>query len=326
MRLSLVLLAGFVMLFGFVGPVAAADGDAIEMSGEIDGRGLLLAECGDKPVHRIQLTVVVDKDGVGRGTLALDTTPREVDEFGLPKAVDARPPLKLELALKFVKKKTVQMRPAGPPEAEVEFWLYELKGPKITSNLTVAFEGRDWSYGRFMVAEKDGTGRIAVTLRRPEPPHTIPCHPGCFPAGTPIETPDGPKPVEAVRLGDTITTIGPDGAAGKGKVAAIFVTTNRLIDVHTEGGKTLVTTETQPLSLDGNGGGLRAAGQLKAGDRIQTWEGGGRRAAVVRSVAPAGREARVYNLVLGDPVLFVANGFLARSKPPAPGANDPVQP
>jgi len=38
----------------------------------------------------------------------------------------------------------------------------------------------------------------------------------------------------------------------------------------------------------------------------------------VTAVADTGRQSRVYNLVLGDPVLFVAGGFLARSKPPAP--------
>jgi hypothetical protein len=115
-------------------------------------------------------------------------------------------------------------------------------------------------------------------------------------------------------------------------VAAVFVTTNRLVTVKTDDGATLLTTETQPLSLEPGApgapaaGGLRPAGELKPGDRVQTWDGRERRAAVVKSVAPAGREARVYNLVLGDPTLFVAGGFLARSKPPTAGANDRVVP
>ena len=47
--------------------------------------------------------------------------------------------------------------------------------------------------------------------------------------------------------------------------------------------------------------------------------------AVVSAVKSAGREGRVFNLVLGEPVLFVAGGFLARSKPPAPAIN-PTKP
>jgi len=37
-------------------------------------------------------------------------------------------------------------------------------------------------------------------------------------------------------------------------------------------------------------------------------------------VSLTGREEQVFNLILEDPALFVANGFLARSKPPAPAA------
>jgi hypothetical protein len=102
-------------------------------------------------------------------------------------------------------------------------------------------------------------------------------------------------------------------------VAAVFVTRNRLLAVVTEGG-TLTTTETQPLATAD--GGLRAAGDLKPGDRIHSWDGQKRRTVAVRSVVTTDREARVLNLVLDEPVLFVAGGFLARSKPPA----DPLPP
>jgi len=64
---------------------------------------------------------------------------------------------------------------------------------------------------------------------------------------------------------------------------------------------------------------------LKAGDRIHSWDGRRRRAVVVRSVSSTGRYERVFNLVLDEPVLFVAGGFLARRKPPAP-ATDPTKP
>jgi hypothetical protein len=77
----------------------------------------------------------------------------------------------------------------------------------------------------------------------------------------------------------------------------------------------LITTATQPLSLaDGK---FRAAGELKAGDRIHVWVKGEQQSVPVKSAVATEREAPVYNVVLGEPVRFVANGFVARSKPPA---------
>ncbi len=85
----------------------------------------------------------------------------------------------------------------------------------------------------------------------------------------------------------------------------------------------ILSADTQPLSLVD--GGLRAAGELKPGDRIHSWDGQERGTIAVRSVTATDREAQVFNLVLGEPVLFIADGILARSKPPA-SANDPTQP
>jgi hypothetical protein len=151
-------------------------------------------------------------------------------------------------------------------------------------------------------------------LKAPKP-LTKPCHPGCFPAGTPIRTPTGPQPVERVREGDLVMVVGPDGTASLAKVASVFTTKNRLVEVRTEAGN-LVTTETQPLALAD--GGLRAASELMAGDRVFRWDGRERLAVTVQSVSSTGREGPVFNLILGDPGIFVANGFLVRSKPPAP--------
>jgi hypothetical protein len=109
----------------------------------------------------------------------------------------------------------------------------------------------------------------------------------------------------------------PDGDRLQGKVTSIFVTKNRLFEIRTDAGS-LLTTHTQPFSIAG--GKLRTAGELKAGDRIYRWNGGERRTVTVTSVSATGQEERVYNLILGDPAIFVANGFLARSKPPAPVA------
>ena len=179
MLLTISILAmAFAALAPAATPAAEPEKVAVKLSsGEIDGGGLSLAE-SDKPVYRIHLTAKLDKKGEGSGTLLLDRTPRKVDEFGLPEAAAALPPVKLECSLKFVKKKKLPpvlpvlpaafAVPTTPPEAGVECRLFEITGPNITSRLTLAIEGGDWSSARFLVSDKDGKGRIAVSLQRAE--------------------------------------------------------------------------------------------------------------------------------------------------------------
>jgi hypothetical protein len=181
-------------------------------------------------------------------------------------------------------------------------------------SLAITADGSGDYSGRLLVHEKDGKVQYAVDVATPL---VQPCHPGCFPAGTAVHVPGGTKPIERIREGDIVTTVGPGGVESPDKVASVFVTRNRLVELRTEAGS-LLTTETQPFSLPA--GGLRAAGELKAGDRIYRWDGGERQSATVQSVWSTGREASVYNLNLGHPAIFVANGFLVRSKPPAPAA------
>src|SRR5260370_27046613 len=184
MRVTMpVLTIAFVALA--LASVAAAEPEKlpIDLSGEIDGRGLAMAE-SDKPVYRVHLTAGVDKNGEGNGTLVLDVTPRKLDEFGVPENAPVAV-VKLECSLKLVKKKKVAQGLAGPPLVEVEYRLFEITGPKITSRLSLAAEGGSWNSARFLVSDKEGKGRIAVSVGGQErfPP---PCRPACFPEGTPI--------------------------------------------------------------------------------------------------------------------------------------------
>ncbi len=309
--LSLVLLA----------PALADDSDRppTELKGTVDGRGLPMAEC-DSGVRRIQLEFKVNNKGEGTGTLILDATPNPIDEYGFPITIKAEPPVKLECTVKLVgtKKMLSEGRP-GAPAVESEWQLFEITGPKIVSKLSLAHESRaGWSYARFLWATKEGKNRTLVSMQGPQPevrPPPPPCHPGCFPSGTEVRVPGGTCRIEDLRAGDRVTTVGPDGKPGEGKVAAMFMTRNRLVEVNIDS-KTLITTTTQPLAMaDGK---VRPAGELRAGERIYVWAKGERAAATVKSVDVTIREAPVYNLVLGEPVLFVANDFVARSKPPAP--------
>jgi hypothetical protein len=154
------------------------------------------------------------------------------------------------------------------------------------------------------------SGRGQSGQKQSPPP---PCHPGCFPAGTAVATPEGPRPIETIRPGDRITLVAPDGTPTSGAVASSFQTCNRLVEVRTESGR-LLTTETQPLCLAD--GGFRRAGELAEGDRVWRWVGGERRPDRVVAVVPTGREEAVHNLVVGESAVFVAGGYLARGKPP----------
>jgi hypothetical protein len=108
----------------------------------------------------------------------------------------------------------------------------------------------------------------------------------------------------------------------------VFTSKNRLVKVRTDHGA-VVTTEAQPLCL--TDGQFRRAGELKVGDRLWQWRNGRRVETVVREAAGTGKEATVFNLILGKSAIFVAGNFLARGKPPAEGsavvgARTPVPP
>ena len=146
-----------------------------------------------------------------------------------------------------------------------------------------------------------------------EPP-LEPCHPGCFPHGTLVETPAGPRKIEEFADGDEVYMISAAGEKISARVLSIFRTTNRLWEVRTSRG-VLVTTETQPLCVS-----LREqvpAGKLQAGDIILMWQDEQAEAVTVEDVQRTDRIVPVINLVLGDREPFIANGYLARSKPPA---------
>jgi hypothetical protein len=157
------------------------------------------------------------------------------------------------------------------------------------------------------------TGKTAVATERAP---LEPCHPGCFPAGTLVATPDGLRPIESIQPGELVMLVDADGTATSGRVSARFQTCNQLVDVQTESGN-LLTTATQPLCL--SDGGFRAAGELVKGDLIWQWKEGKRCSARIMSAVRTEREAEVYNLVVGESAIFIAGEFLARGKPPPVG-------
>lgn len=156
-------------------------------------------------------------------------------------------------------------------------------------------------------------------LRENVPQQSLePCHPGCFPHGTLVSTPTGPRKIETIAVSDRVCSISLAGDKKSLAVQSIFRTHNRLWEVQTDRGL-LVTTETQPLCtlLDKH----IPAGELQAGDALLIWDDSepiGNQLQEVRVVSVRQTEniVPVINLVLGNKEPFIANGFLARSKPP----------
>jgi hypothetical protein len=250
--------------------------------------------------------------GEREGTLTLDPNAREFTEFGDVSGTATKLPLvALKCSLKLVK--VGQINSGKPPFTPVDRFLYAIEGEKITSRLFLVTTAKQLNFGQLLVQNKEGKVVVVIHLNAP-PPQPLPgCHPGCFPAGTPIHTPQGIKLIETVHAGDVITTVRPDGTTAPGQVQSVFVNLNHLLKVETEAG-VLFTTQTQPLCLAN--GQLRAAGELKPGDKIYRWHNGQRQAVKVVAVTLTDRHEKVFNLVLGDSEVFIAGGFLARSKPP----------
>ncbi len=144
-----------------------------------------------------------------------------------------------------------------------------------------------------------------------------PCHPGCFPAGTLVETPHGERPIEELAVGDRLVTILPDGTRALGTVESIFVTLNTLWKVDAADGS-ILTTQTQPLCrADGT---IEQVGKLRPGDLLLRSTGKTVREVELLEVTKTAQVAKVYNVILGDSQNFIAGGFVARSKPPASAA------
>jgi hypothetical protein len=143
--------------------------------------------------------------------------------------------------------------------------------------------------------------------------HPPPCHPGCFPAGTMVQTPQGPRAIDRIRAGDVVLSIPPTGKPTPVRVASVFVGRSLLVEVQTEKGKFL-TTSKQPMLL--STGELKPASRLTDTDEVVRWQDGRTHNTRVRGVKVKDTQ-KVYNLVLEVRGAFVAGGYLAQSKPPA---------
>jgi predicted lipid-binding transport protein (Tim44 family) len=134
---------------------------------------------------------------------------------------------------------------------------------------------------------------------------------GCFAPGTRISTPKGPVPIETLAPGDEVLAVTGDGRTLRTTVKGLFVNKNALLKVRTDEGM-LVTTGEHPIALRENG--FRVARELQPGDRIVKWKGGRLLPGTVREVSSGDGEGVVFNLEVGEPHTFVAEGIVVHNK------------
>jgi predicted lipid-binding transport protein (Tim44 family)/intein/homing endonuclease len=134
---------------------------------------------------------------------------------------------------------------------------------------------------------------------------------GCFPAGTKVATPNGSVAIETLAAGDEVLAVTNEGVTLPTPVKEIFISKNQVLKIETNGGM-LVATEEHPVGL--GGGRFRSAGNLRPGDRIVKWKEGRLVSRTVRRISAVEGEELVFNLQVGNPNTFVAEGVVVHNK------------
>src|SRR5262249_12622495 len=135
----------------------------------------------------------------GKLKVTIDTNDFTFDEAGQVKGATLVAPKPIDCTATFVKMLKVKPPTVNPPRADIPRALYKIEGKGLKSRLFLLGPGeKEYPNPRLLV--QDDKGRVTHVIELMMMDNT-PCHPGCFPAGTPVATPKGPRPVEAVRVG-----------------------------------------------------------------------------------------------------------------------------
>ncbi len=130
-------------------------------------------------------------------------------------------------------------------------------------------------------------------------------------------TPNGGRAIESLRERDVVVAITSEGKKKEVTIYATIKRRSRLLTVVTDGGA-LVTTEEHPLWMGGEI--FRNAGTLKPGDQVMMWIADAAIPVTVVMLERGHEEVDVYNMEVGSPHVYVANGFVVHNKltPPSP--------
>jgi predicted lipid-binding transport protein (Tim44 family) len=134
---------------------------------------------------------------------------------------------------------------------------------------------------------------------------------GCFPAGTKIATPKGSIAIESLASGDEVFAVTVDGLTVRSTVKTVFVSKETLVKIKTDGGD-LMTTADHPVSLQE--GVFKQARDFLPGDRIAKWKNGRLTAKTVQKILFTEKEALVFDLQVGEPHTYVAEGVVVHNK------------
>jgi hypothetical protein len=155
----------------------------------------------------------------------------------------------------------------------------------------------------------------------------------CFVAGTKVQTPEGEKNIEDVKVGDEVFAADPENGEEQAlqvqEVLQTFVrTADAVVDINLETGEVITATPEHPFWT--MGGGWVAAGQLVRGSPLQTTDG--RILQVVGTTRRAG-EFKVYNfeVAIAHTYFVGKSGVLVHNQCPptiprvTPGSLDPKE-
>ena len=134
---------------------------------------------------------------------------------------------------------------------------------------------------------------------------------GCFPAGTGIWTPSGVVPIDRVRPGQVVLAVTQDGQLENAVVGNVFSTSSSLLTIRTDLGA-LRTTAEHPVLVMGEG--FRQAGQVAVGQSLGIWRDGRLGYSPVLSIGVSPGQVPVFNLGVGWPHTFIADGFVVHNK------------
>lgn len=126
----------------------------------------------------------------------------------------------------------------------------------------------------------------------------------CFVAGTPVLTAEGSRPIESLKVGDTVLSRPENNVEVPVRpkiVAAMFELSAKVVELHV-GGQVLETTAEHPMFVDGVG--WRPAHELQAGDLLI---GHDLQRTAVEKVLLTDRTETVYNLRVADDHTRIVN-------------------
>ncbi len=134
---------------------------------------------------------------------------------------------------------------------------------------------------------------------------------GCFPAGTRIATPSADRVIEQLEPGAAVLAVEESGLCVTSAVRRIFRQRDAILTLHTDRGD-LGTTAEHPLRLFA--GGFRPAGELGASAKLTVVQHGRLVSATVLGAQQGAAAVEVFNLEVGAPHTFIADGFVAHNK------------